>query len=177
MKSISALPLLVAALVFAGCGKAPEKPAAAPVPAASAPTPTPAAAAGPRLITIETDDAQFMMKFSVKTIEATAGEELRVLFVNKSALPKAAMGHNLIFLKKGTDMDEFIPAAALHKETTGVPPEMADKVIAFTKILGPGEREEITFKAPAEAGDYDYICSFPGHYLSGMRGLLKVKAK
>jgi azurin len=175
MKPISALlPLLAAALVFAGCGKAPEKPAAAPAPAASAPT---AVAAGPRLITIETDDAQFMMKFSLKTIEATAGEELRVLFINKSALPKAAMGHNVVFLKKGTDMDEFIPAAALHKETTGVPPEMEDKVIAHTKILGPGEREEITFKAPAEAGDYDYICSFPGHYLSGMKGLLKVKAK
>ena len=177
MKPISALlPLFAAALVFAGCGKAPEKPAAAPTPAASAPTPAPAAA-GPRLITIETDDAQFMMKFSLKTIEATPGEELRVVFINKSALPKAAMGHNLIFLKKGTDMDEFIPAAALHKETTGVPPEMEDKVIAHTKILGPGERAELTFKAPDEAGDYDYICSFPGHYLSGMKGLLKVKAK
>ena len=49
--------------------------------------------------------------------------------------------------------------------------------IAHTKVLGPGEKEELVFKAPAEPGDYDYICSFPGHYLTGMKGLLTVKAK
>ena len=32
-----------------------------------------------------------------------------------------------------------------------------------------------TFKVPAEAGSYDYICSFPGHFAAGMRGKLVVK--
>ena len=173
MKILSSLLSAAAALAFVGCAPK-EKPAAAPAPAAAK---APAAPAGPRVIEIETNDTTFMMKFSVKAITAAPGEELRVVFTNKSALPKAAMGHNLIFLQKGTDMDEFIPAAALYKDTTGVAPEMESKVIAHTKVLGPGEKEELVFKAPAEPGDYDYICSFPGHYLTGMKGLLTVKAK
>lgn len=172
MKILSALLPATVALALVGCAPK-EKPAAAPAPVAAK---APAAPAGPRLIEIEVSDT-LMMKFSVKTIEAAPGEELRVRLTNKGTLPKAAMGHNIIFLQKGTDMDEFIPAAVAYKDTTGVPPEMESKVIAHTTILGPGEQEEITFKAPAEPGDYDYICSFPGHYLTGMKGVLTVKAK
>jgi len=47
-------------------------------------------------------------------------------------------------------------------------------VIASTKMLGPGETATVTFTAPAP-GVYDYICTFPGHALAGMRGTLTVK--
>jgi azurin len=53
-------------------------------------------------------------------------------------------------------------------------PEDADKVIAATKMLGPGETDTVSFTAPA-AGTYDYICTFPGHAMAGMRGVLTVK--
>ena len=34
---------------------------------------------------------------------------------------------------------------------------------------------EVTFDAPTEPGEYVYLCSFPGHYAAGMKGLLVVK--
>ena len=55
-----------------------------------------------------------------------------------------------------------------------LPPDQADKVIASIAMLGPGESGSATFVAPA-AGTYDYICTFPGHCLAGMRGVLTVK--
>ena len=48
-----------------------------------------------------------------------------------------------------------------------------DQVIAHTKLIGGGESDTITFDAP-EKGTYEFICSFPGHYMS-MKGKLIIK--
>jgi azurin len=40
-------------------------------------------------------------------------------------------------------------------------------------VLGPGESETITFKLDA-AGEYNFICSFPGHYAL-MKGVITAK--
>ena len=48
-------------------------------------------------------------------------------------------------------------------------------MIAHTDMVGGGESSTITFTAPA-AGEYPYICSFPGHF-GLMTGKLIVKAK
>jgi azurin len=118
--------------------------------------------------------ANDQMKFDVASIDAAPGQKIRVTLVNTGTLPKAAMAHNFILLKAGTDVSAFAAAAMTHPETGYVPPEMADKVIVATKMLGPGESDTVSFTAPA-AGTYDYICSFPGHALAGMRGTLIVK--
>jgi azurin len=52
---------------------------------------------------------------------------------------------------------------------------MKDKVIAATGILGPNETSEVTFTVPAASGDYPFLCSFPGHCVTGMKGVLVVK--
>ncbi|MDQ5977348.1 MAG: hypothetical protein QG602_320, partial [Verrucomicrobiota bacterium] len=44
-----------------------------------------------------------------------------------------------------------------------------------TKLLGPKQSEEIVFTAPAEAGEYPFICSFPAHFIAGMKGVMVVK--
>ena len=46
-------------------------------------------------------------------------------------------------------------------------------IIAHTKLLGPGEEETIEFTAPG-AGQYQYFCSFPGHFAL-MKGVMTVK--
>jgi azurin len=48
-----------------------------------------------------------------------------------------------------------------------------EDVIAATKLLGPGENETLTFTAP-EPGDYQFVCSFPGHFAM-MRGIMVVR--
>ena len=37
------------------------------------------------------------------------------------------------------------------------------------------ELVEITFTVPSEPGEYPYVCSFPAHYVAGMRGVLVVQ--
>jgi azurin len=118
--------------------------------------------------------ANDQMKYDVTSIDATAGQKVTVTLTNAGTLPKVAMAHNFVLLKAGTDVSAFAMAAMSHQDAGYMPPELADKVIAATKLVGPGESDTVTFTAPA-AGTYDYICTFPGHALAGMRGVLNVK--
>lgn len=126
--------------------------------------------AAPRVIEITAND---QMKYSVATIEAKAGEELKVVLKNDGTLPKEAMGHNWVLLKAGVDMTAFATAAMTAKDTDFIPPAKKGDVLASIPVLGPKKSGDVTFKAPA-AGEYVFICSFPGHYML-MKGTLKVK--
>ena len=134
--------------------------------------PAKAAAAG-RVIEITSDDT---MKFNLASIDAKPGETITIKLINKGTMPKMAMGHNFVLLKTGTDVNAFSTAAVMAGQTEYVPTDakLKAQVIASTKIAGPGETVEVTFKAPAVAGAYDYICSFPGHFAL-MKGKLNVK--
>ena len=50
------------------------------------------------------------------------------------------------------------------------------RVIAHTKVVGGGEKDSVTFKTDVleAGGDYDFFCSFPGHY-AVMRGKVVVE--
>jgi azurin len=115
-----------------------------------------------------------LMKYDVTAIDAAAGQKITVTLTNVGKIPKVAMAHNFVLLKAGTDVTAFVTAAMTQQANGYMPPDMADKVIAATRLLGPGETDSVTFTAPA-AGTYDYVCTFPGHALTGMRGTLTVK--
>jgi len=112
------------------------------------------------------------MTFSVKEIKAKAGQTINLTLVHNGSMAKNVMGHNFVLLKKGTDVAAFAEAAMDAAATDYIPNGGAD-VIAHTKLIGGGEKDVISFKAP-EAGTYDYICSFPGHYAM-MKGVLVVE--
>ena len=118
------------------------------------------------------------MQYSTKTMEVTAGDTVVLNFKHIGALPKVAMGHNFVLLKPDTKIPEFAMAAAQAAATDYLPADEASKkaILAHTKLLGGGESDTVTFTAPAEAGAYPYICTFPGHY-GLMQGVLTVKAK
>lgn len=130
-----------------------------------------AAPAG-RLVEITGND---QMKFSVMSITAKPGELLHVRLKSVGTLPKIAMAHNFVLLAKGTDAAAFTTASASAVATGYIPPQFKAKVLASTTLVGPGETVDVTFKAPAVAGRYVYLCSFPGHFVAGMKGALVVK--
>ena len=107
--------------------------------------------------------------------EVSAGQEVKLTLTNLGTMPKVAMGHNFVLLKKGADSKAFSDAAIMAVATDYVPAALADQVIAHTKLLGPKQSDEITFKAPTEPGEYPFLCTFPAHFLSGMKGVLVVK--
>lgn len=131
-----------------------------------------AAAAEPRLVKLKATDA---MQYDVKTIQATPGEALKVTVTAVSAMAKAEMAHNFVLLAKGTNADAFAMEAAMARDNGYIPKAKAASILAQTKFAGGGETVEVVFNAPKEPGEYMYICTFPGHYVGGMKGKLIVK--
>ncbi len=150
---------LFAALILAACSKSePDAVAAAP--------------SGPRTITLTAGDN---MKFNLTQIEAAPGETLHVTLTNNGTLPKEAMGHDWILLQAGSDPEAYSRAAIAAKDAGYQPPALASEVLASIAVLGPAQTGEVTFTAPTKPGEYPFLCSFPAHYQSGMKGVLVVK--
>ena len=151
-----------------------QKPKPAPAPAGESQKAktAPAKAGAARTIEMTGGDD---MKFSLQKIQAKPGETLRIVLKSVGTLPKVAMAHNVVVLRLGADPTEFNKQAMTARATDFVPPALKDQVVAATALAGPGETVEVTFKVPAKAGTYPYMCTFPGHFQAGMRGDLVVK--
>lgn len=116
------------------------------------------------------------MQFDIKSFNASAGSDFKLTFKNTGKLPKIAMGHNLVILKKGISAIKFGQKvmAAGGSATNALPESVMDDVLVATKLLGPGESEVLNFKVPLEKGSYQYVCTFPGHFAM-MRGVMEVE--
>jgi azurin len=112
------------------------------------------------------------MKYNKSQITVSAGDEVVLTFEHIGKLPKESMGHNFVLLKKGTNVQEFGQEALEYKDNDYIP-EDSDVIIVHTEMLGGGQKTTITFQAP-EKGDYDFICSFPGH-VALMNGIFTVE--
>jgi len=158
---------LVLALIPVGQA-AGTKPAAKPP---AAPSAVAAKGAGRTVNLTGGDD----MKYNTTTIAAKPGEMIHVMLKNTGTIPKIAMAHNFVLLALTADAAEFTKAAMAAQATDYIPADQKAKILASTKLAGPGETVEVSFKAPAKPGTYSYLCSFPGHYAAGMKGTLVVK--
>ena len=117
------------------------------------------------------------MQYDKKELTVTEGQKVTLTLKHIGKLPKAAMGHNIVILKTGTEIAPFAMKCAPAAATDYIPQDEETKklMIAHTDMVGGGESSTITFTAPA-AGEYPYICTFPGHF-GLMTGKLIVKAK
>jgi azurin len=166
------LAIAAAPLVMTSQTPAPQKPAPTkPAPDTKKPAAGAASKGGRTIEIVGTDD----MKFSVTTITAKPGEQLRVRLVAKGTMPKIAMAHNFVLLQKSASVVKFVTAGATARDTDFIAPDMKKEVLAATTLAGPGETVEVSFKAPTAAGDYPFLCTFPGHFQAGMKGTLTVK--
>jgi azurin len=163
MKIPHAVILISSLVLLAVCGKNDT---------IAAPSAAPAAAPGPKTFALTANDT---MKYSLTRLAVSAGDEVKVTLTNAGSMPKASMAHNWILLKAGSDPVAFSNAAVTHKADDYFPTELAGEVLVHTKLLGPRESDTVEFKAPAEPGEYPYLCTFPGHYVSGMHGVLVVR--
>ena len=123
-------------------------------------------------VTVSCNDT---MQFDKKEIEAKAGQTVKLTLKNAGQLPKAAMGHNLVVLNKGANLNTWAQKAMQAAGTEFIPADEESKkaILAHTKLLGPGEEDSVTFTV-TEAGDYEFLCSFPGHFAL-MKGKIVVK--
>ena len=154
------LPALVA-LVTSGCGQKDS----------SASAPATAAASG-QTIEITAGDT---MKYNITSITAKPGEDLKVILTNNGTQPAEVMAHNWVLLQAGSDVAAFDAAAIGAKDTKYIPPALTGEIIAHIDMLGPRKSDEVDFKAPMTPGQYPFLCTFPAHYQTGMKGFLVVK--
>ena len=172
MPAFITLFALLLALSGVACSAAPATTSAASDAAAAPPVVAAAPVHDGRPVEISADDT---MKFSVTEIAAKPGEKLSVTLVNLGTTPKFSMGHNWLLLAATVDVQPFLVAAAEAMTADYVPmATQKDRILAATKLLGPKERDTVTFTAPSAPGRYEFVCSFPGHFQVGMRGVLIV---
>lgn len=106
------------------------------------------------------------LEFNPTRVSARAGARVRIRFINDGTLP-----HNLVVPKTDDDIDALAIAAYDAAGSGYVPTTMTDKLLAWTTLASPGQAVEATFVMPP-AGEYTYVCLFPGH-ANSMLGTLR----
>ncbi|MDP7495576.1 MAG: plastocyanin/azurin family copper-binding protein, partial [Roseibacillus sp.] len=112
------------------------------------------------------------MKFDKKLLEARAGERLAIVLTNND--PDGLM-HNLAVIRPGTRQSVLEATIALGSkaiEKNFIPDSPA--LLGSTPQVAPGRRFTLYLTLPDKPGDYEYVCTYPGHGQL-MWGTLKVK--
>lgn len=121
--------------------------------------------------TVKIAVVQNAMKYDTKTFTVKAGSMVEVDFSNPDF-----MQHNFLILQKGS-LDKVGAAAdKLAQDPKGIEQNYIPKipeVLFSTTLVEPQKSFKLKFRVPADAGDYPFICSFPGHWRI-MNGIMKV---
>jgi glucose/arabinose dehydrogenase/azurin len=116
------------------------------------------------------------MRYDTPEITVEAGKPFEVIFENNDIMP-----HNIVFCRGGTHAEvgtaaQTMPATPDAKGFLYVPKHPALLDNAYSKMLEPGEKARLQLTAPANPGEYEYVCTFPGHWVI-MWGKMKVVAQ
>lgn len=111
------------------------------------------------------------MQYDVKYFVVQAGKPVEVTLDNADAMP-----HNLVITLPGAMQEVAVQAGSM-------PPPMGDskkayipdnpKVLDSLSMVQPEESATMTFTAPKDPGEYDFVCTFPGHWVR-MYGVMLV---
>ena len=101
------------------------------------------------------------MAFDKKRLVVPADKSVVLLFDNPDLMP-----HNVVIVKPGSAQRVGGAADAMARQADGFErnfiPNSPD-VLYYTPLVQAGKSYRLVFKAPAEPGDYPFLCSFPGH--------------
>lgn len=132
---------------------------------------TKAEPADPNVEVVRLKTVREEMRYDKKEFTVTAGKPVEIVLENPDA-----MQHNLV-IGKPKSMD--IIGAAADKLITakdgaerGYVPAIP-QVIAVTPLVNPDQTYRLKFTAPAQPGDYPFVCTFPGHWRI-MNGVMRV---
>ena len=109
------------------------------------------------------------MQFDVTQFAVKAGKKVKLTFFNPDF-----MNHNLVMVQPGAADEVGLAALAMGAKgfETGYVPQ-SDKILFASKLLENKQEQVIEFVAPSEPGDYQFVCTFPGHHIL-MRGIMQV---
>lgn len=110
------------------------------------------------------------LKFDQTLLTVKAGSRVRLVFRNSDD-----MLHNFVLTRpgRGQAVGEAAMALGIDGNAKSFVPD-SDDVLYHTALIQPETSDTIFFTAPTTPGDYDYVCTFPGHSLL-MKGILRVQ--
>ncbi len=110
------------------------------------------------------------MQYDIKAFTVKAGKRIKLTFANPDFMP-----HNIVFVQpKSADQ---IAMKAIQLGAQGFTKQFLpddNRILAAGKLLDHNTEEVLEFTAPTKPGDYEYVCTFPGHHFL-MRGIMKVR--
>jgi hypothetical protein len=53
----------------------------------------------------------------------------------------------------------------LDKQGRAYIPQKDKRVLQASRMLEPGQKETLKVTAPSREGEYEYVCTFPGHWM------------
>lgn len=103
------------------------------------------------------------MRYDTTRIVVEAGKPFELIVENTDVMP-----HNLLIVTPGSRqaVAESVQTRRpdqMDKKGRPYVPEKDNRVLEATKLLEPGQKETIKMNAPGKEGEYEYVCSFPGH--------------
>jgi azurin len=108
-------------------------------------------------------EANENMRFNKELFRVKTGKRIWLILKNTSVRSITSMTHNVVVLKNGVDLADFADVAHKAKNEQYVPSSLNTLIIAHTKLVNGGESDTVEFTI-SNAGVYDFICSFPGHW-------------
>lgn len=111
------------------------------------------------------------MRFDTDVMTLPAGRPVAIQFNNPDDMP-----HNFVIVQKGTVEKVGQAADAMAQQPDGFQRNFVPslpEVLQATPLLNPGERRTLNWMTPAEPGEYEFVCTFPGHW-GMMRGIIRV---
>lgn len=113
------------------------------------------------------------MQFDKTELTVQPGQLVEVVFTNPDS-----MQHNFVVGQPSSLQTIGAAADDLARTPNGPSQQYVpqiQQIVFSTKLVEPGETVTVQFKAPAQEGQYPYVCTFPGHWRV-MNGLLNVRA-
>jgi glucose/arabinose dehydrogenase/azurin/type 1 glutamine amidotransferase len=103
------------------------------------------------------------MLYDTTRLVVEKGKPFEIIFQNNDFMP-----HNLAIVKPGT-------RPKIGAESARMKPDQLDsqgrafmpkskEILDATKLVEPGQKEILKMTAPKETGDYEYFCTYPGHW-------------
>lgn len=107
------------------------------------------------------------MRYDTQRIVVEKGKPFEIILQNGDVMP-----HNLMVVEPGKHLEVgmstmTMPPTKLDKEGRSYMPDTKKyRLLGGTKLLEPEQKEKISIKGIGKEGEYEYVCTFPGHSMS-----------
>jgi azurin len=104
------------------------------------------------------------MRYDTPRLVVEAGKPFEMIIENMDMMP-----HNLVVVLPGarqgvSETVQTYRPDQLDKKGRAYVPTADHRVLEASKLIEPGQKETIKMNAPKEEGEYEYVCTFPGHW-------------